>query len=132
LHHDFFAVWQVRQNRGRGVVPVPDVVVNHLEVPLALTGFDVYSNQAVGEQVAARTVSAVAVTGCRFNRQVNNSQFRVAGHWSPYTGVTGDLSTVTQPGVVAELATFRNGLECPQMFAGADVECTYVTFYVGL
>ena len=64
LHHNLFAVGQVRQNRGRGVVPVPDVVMDYLVVPAALASFDVYSDQCVREKVVAGAVAAVTVTGC--------------------------------------------------------------------
>ena len=55
---------QIRQNGGRGVVPVPDVVVDRLEVPDPLPSLRVQRDEAGREEVVPRPVTAVEVSRC--------------------------------------------------------------------
>ena len=132
LHDNFTAVGQISQNRGGRVIPVPDIMMNHLLVPATLTGLDVHGYQTAGKQVRTRPVTAVSVTCCGLYRQIGNAQLRVTRHGSPDTSVTGNFSTVTQPGFAAELTRLRDGLECPQMLTSACIVGADVTFNVVL
>jgi len=46
----------ISKNRRRGDIHVPERVMNQLEMPLALAGFQVHAHQAFAEQIVSRTV----------------------------------------------------------------------------
>ena len=82
---------QVDEDRVRGHVVVPDVVVHELLVPDHLAGLDVEADQRVRVQVVAGTMAAVHVVGRRFDAQVHVAQLRVGGERPPDAGVAGVL-----------------------------------------
>ena len=88
----------------RGDVPVPDVVMDQLEVPDALAGARVEADQAIGEEIVAGAVAAVEIAGRRLDRDVDVAEFLVGAQRRPGAGVAGVLPGVVLPGLVAELA----------------------------
>ena len=61
----------VHQNAGRGEVPIPDVVMDGLKLPVALAGVQVEAHDAVGEEVRAGPMTAVIIAGCHLGGQVH-------------------------------------------------------------
>ena len=67
-------VEQVRRHRR---VVVPDVVMDHLEVPLALAGLHVERDKAVAVEVVARTMAAVLVAERHADGDVDQAEIRI-------------------------------------------------------
>ena len=111
----------VDQVRRRRQVVVPHRMVHELEVPDALAGLGVEADQRVGEQVVAGAVPAVVVGHRRADRQVDVPELRVVAHVRPDVGPARPLPRLVAPGLVAELARLRDGVEDPLHLAGADV-----------
>ena len=109
------------QLRAGDEVVVPEVVMDGLEVPQALAGARVEREQAVAEQVRADAVGAVEIVGRRAGREVGDAALLVDGDLAPGVGAADVLPGVLRPGVVAELARMRNGVERPDQLAGEDV-----------
>ena len=109
------------RRRGRDVV-VPDAVVDELVVPDALAGPGVQAHQALREQVVAGPMAAVEIVGGRLDRQIHVAQLQVGRHRCPHPGVAAVAPGVVLPGLVAELARLGDGVEDPQLLAGARVE----------
>ena len=111
---------------GRRQVVVPHRVVHELEVPNPLAGLGVEADQRVREQVVAGTVAAVVVGDRRADGQVDVAQLGVGAHVRPHVGPARPLPRVVAPGLVAELAGLRDGVEDPLHLAGADVVAAHV------
>ena len=120
----------VDQNRMWRIVVIPDVVMDQLVVPDPFTGFDIEADQTAREKIVPRPRTAPNIVGAGFDVQVNVAQFGVDRKRSPDTGVPGVVGRPIQPGVVAELARARNGVESPFSFAGHHVERQNVTLQV--
>src|SRR5690606_11943670 len=97
-HHYLATIGQIDQHRCSRKIPVPDVMVNELVVPTAFTGAHIQRHQAAGEQVGTGSVATVVVAGGILYRQINQSQFGVAGHGCPDAGVAGVLIAAIEPG----------------------------------
>src|SRR6185503_707098 len=97
--------------------------MDDLIVPLALTGFQIDADQAVGEEVVARTMSAVLIRARVLDRQIDETFFLVHGDAGPYAGVAVERPRVFFPRIVAKLTWTRNRVERPDSLAGAHVEC---------
>ena len=104
-----------------GDVPVPDAVMNGLEVPDALAGFGVQGEQALGVDVVAGPVAAPEVAGRRRGGDVDVAELLVAGHRSPDVGAADPLPGVVVPRLGELLAFLRDRMEAPLRLAGADV-----------
>src|SRR5215472_4549081 len=91
-------------------------------MPLALAGFQIDADQAVGEQVVAGAVAPVEVRGRRLDWGVGQAELFVDGDLAPDSGVAIDGPRFLQPSVVAEFARPWNGIELPKFFSGARVE----------
>ena len=111
----------VHQDSGSREVPVPDVVVDRLEVPVAFAGVEVEADDAVGEQIVARTMTAVVVTGRHFRGEVHAIRSFVDRDGAPVAGVARVRPRIVQPRVVAFLAGLRNRVEDPEALARAHV-----------
>jgi hypothetical protein len=75
----------------RRIVPVPEVVFEHLIVPLQLAGASIDRDETIGEQVVAETVRAVEV-GCRGAcRCKQQGALFVQGHAAPHIRAAGFL-----------------------------------------
>jgi hypothetical protein len=61
----------VREDRRRGRVVIPDVMVCRLEMPHALARTSLNANDACSEQIVSRTVTAVVVTGWCAEWEIN-------------------------------------------------------------
>src|SRR5262249_18219854 len=118
----FSVVRNLQQFRSRGIVVVPDVVVDHLEVPQALAGPGVERKKCVGEKVRARSVDTVKIVLGARGRRINNAASLVEGEFTPDITSADNLPGVWRPGTVAEPSRMRNGVESPYQLAGSDVE----------
>ena len=83
-------------------------------------------------RLSPRPVAAVEVAGRHLDGDVDVAELFVAGQRRPRAGVAGVLPGVVLPGLVAELAGLRDGLERPDALAGADVEAADVAGNVRL
>ena len=111
----------------RRQVPVPQVVVDGLEMPAAAAGPAVERDEAVAEQVRSGAVASVVVIRGRSERHVRQSQLLVhAGH-GPQVRAAALLPRIAAPGLVAELARAGNRMKPPAQLAGVDVEAAHVT-----
>jgi hypothetical protein len=107
-------------------------VVDQLIVPAPLAGTKIDRDQALGEQVVPRTVTAVVIASRQFDRHVDQAELFVDAHLRPDTGIASVRPRIVQPRVVAELAGPRDGVENPEAFAGANVEAANVALDVRL
>ena len=108
---------QVRDDGSRRRIVVPHAVVDRLEVPDAFAGCGVQRDEALREEVVARTVAAVVVVGPQFDRQVHMAQLGVRAERGPHRCVAGVLPGSVLPCLVSVLAGLRNGVKGPQQFA---------------
>ena len=130
LGDNLAAVGQVGQHRRGRVVPVPDVVVNQLIMPLALAGLDIERDHAVGEQIVAWAVGAETVAGGRFGGQIDMPQFRVSGHGRPDSSIAGNSGAVVEPGFDTDFTGLGNDVKSPQQFTGLRVKAAHVALDV--
>ena len=103
----------IHEDRVRGHVVIPDIVVNELPVPDDLSCFDVDAHQRIRKQVGARTIASVHVVGGRLNREIDITQCRVDGVRPPHPGVPRVFGGVVQPRFVAGLSLSRNRMNDP-------------------
>src|SRR5204863_2271881 len=108
----------VSEHRGRGVVVIPDPMMDVLKMPFPLSGLQIDADETLGEQVVAWPVAAVEVRRRRLDGQVHESAFFVDGDLRPHAGIAVDGPRLVLPGVVAELAGTRNRVERPEQLAG--------------
>src|SRR5262249_19756648 len=87
----------------------------------ALPGLEVDADEAVAEQVVARTMAAIQIRRRIFDRQVDEARFLIDGDLRPDAGVAVDRPRFLLPRVGAELARTRNRVERPQQLAGLRV-----------
>ena len=113
---------QIDEQRRRLRVVVPDVVMNELKVPQVLAGVRVHRDHRRGEEVVAGTIDADAIVVRRAERHVENAAFRVERRVAPDVDARSIFRAALLPGVVAELARPRHGVEGPHQFAGPRVE----------
>ena len=124
---DRFTVFLHRhQHRRRRKITVPDVVVDALKVPDALSGLRIQRKFAVGEQVVANAVSTVKIEGRRTCRYVNYAGFLIERHPGPIVYAAAFLPGIFRPGVVTELARMWNGMKDPALLSGVNVVGTDV------
>src|SRR6188472_960505 len=97
-------------------------MVHELEVPFALSGFQIDTDDALGEEVVAWTMAAIVVGRRRFNWEVDEAGLLVDGDLRPHAGVAGLGPRLVLPRVVAEFAWPRNRVERPQQLAAAHIE----------
>src|ERR1022692_3654312 len=116
----FSAHRNVGENWSRREVPVPKVVVNGLEVPNALPGPRVQTNQAVGKEIVAQPVCAVEIAGGHFHRDVHVAEFFITTERTPGAGVSGILPRVLLPRFVTQLTGVGNRSKGPDALAGAE------------
>ena len=116
----------VGEDGSRGVVQIPDVVVDRLEVPYALPGPAVQHEYAGREGVVARPVAPVVVAGCSLRGTVDPAGFRIERDRCPGGGVARIGPRVVLPGVDPELPGLRDGLEGPDELACAHIKAADV------
>ena len=113
--------------RLRGQVPIPQVMVDGLEMPTPFAGTAVEGNDAIAEQVGALAVAAVEVDRGRGEWNEDHPALLVDAHRRPGIGAAALVPGVALPSVVAVLAGTRHGVEAPGELACAGVESTDVT-----
>ena len=129
LHHraDALSVHgDLAKHRRPDVVPVPQIVMDGLEVPHALARLDVECDQRIREQVVARPPTAVPRGRGRRQRDVDVTELFIGRHRIPRAEVAGDFPRTVAPRVVAELAGLRHHVKRPQQPAGFGVEAADV------
>ena len=104
-----------------GVVVVPDLVVDLLEVPAVLAGLGVERHDRGREQVVAAAHATVRVRPRVTGRQVDHVQLGVERRVHP-TGASAELPGISFPGLVAKLARCGRDEEFPGYLAGGRVE----------
>src|SRR5262245_31908556 len=97
-------------------------MMHGLKMPDALAGLRLYANERFGEEVVAQAVSAVPVVGRRAGGQIDVAKFLVHAHQRPYICVASVFPRFVLPGLIAELARLRHGVEYPERLACANVE----------
>src|SRR5262249_19286762 len=124
-HHIYFSVIMPHGEKlGSGrVVVIPNVVVDHLEIPKEFAGTGVKRKQAVAEEVGAATVSAVEVVLGAGGGHVDNPAPCVHRNLAPTIGPAHSFPRVMGPGVVSQFARMRDGMKSPGQLTGAHVEC---------
>src|SRR5207249_6824660 len=115
--------------RGRNV-HIPEGMMDQLEMPFALAGFQIDADQRFAEKIVAGTMATVKIAGGRFDGQIDEAELFVDGNLRPYASVAGVFGGALFPCVVAELAFFRDGVKNPETLAGTDVEAPNVSFIV--
>ncbi len=118
---------QVRQDRCRRRIVVPDAVVDRLKVPHPFAGGGFEGNDALRKQVVAEPVAAVEVAGPEFDREVDVSQFGVRAERGPHRRVAGILPGSVLPGLVPVFAGLRDGVEGPDQLARDGVVAANVS-----
>src|SRR5262249_32957167 len=86
---------------------------------------DVDGDQAVTEQIVARTMTAVEIRSGIFDRQIGDPRIFVDRDLRPHAGVAVHGPRIVLPGVVAELTRPGNRVEGPEQLARADIESTH-------
>ena len=111
-----------RNQRGRrGAVFVPISCRRGLEVPDALAGARVEQRERQLAKRSSPTRSGVEVGRGRTGRHVNDAPLCIDCHPRPIVRRAAVCPGVRGPGVIAEFARVRNGVERPAQFAGPDV-----------
>src|SRR2546427_2822108 len=77
----------VRENRGRGDIVVPDPVMHELVMPLARARSQIEGDQRLAEQSRPRTMATVVIAGWQLHRKVDGVELLVDGDLSPHAGV---------------------------------------------
>ena len=103
-----------------------------LKVPIALACVEVEADDAVGEQVRARPMTAVVVAGRHLGGEIHAIRRFIDRDRAPVAGVAGVGPRVVLPRLVAFFAGLRNRVEDPEALAGAHVVAADVAFDVFL
>jgi hypothetical protein len=96
--------------------------MHHLEMPEAFAGAGVEGEKAIAEKVCARAVGAIEIVFWAGGGNVDDAAFFIEREFAPGVGAADRFPGVFRPGVVAEFAFMRNGMEDPTQSAGANVE----------
>ena len=99
-------------------------------MPAALPGLQVNGDKAVAEQIGSGALAAEKVRRWRFHREIGEAKVFIDGHLRPHTGVAVHIGRIVQPGLIAELAFLRHGVEGPHALAGAHVEGAHIALGV--
>src|SRR5262249_29168185 len=87
-----------------GIVVIPDIVVDHLEVPEAFAGPGIEGQQAIAKEIRAFAVDSVEVVLGTGGRRVDDAALLIDGELAPHIGAADALPRIFRPRVVAELA----------------------------
>ncbi len=71
------------QSGSGGQIAIPDIVPHELEMPHALAGFRIQSEQTIGEQVIAQAVRAVEIECSGTGWHKDQPGFRIERHPGP-------------------------------------------------
>jgi len=95
--------------------------VDHLEVPEALAGAGVESEEAITEKTDAGTVGTVEIIGWGAEGKVGDAALFIDGDFAPGVDAAEEFPGVFGEGFVAEFAGVGDGVELPGEFAGEDI-----------
>ena len=123
----FPAALHGEKNRGRGEIPIPNIVPDCLIMPDSFTRLGIQCDQAIRKQIIANPVRTVKVKHGGTGGNVYDSTFDINRHAGPVVGCTGGLPRIFGPGVVSRLARTRDGMKGPAQLPGSHVKCPYVT-----
>ena len=98
--------------------------MNEVVVPYRFAGRRVETDQTLGEQVVARSMTTIEVVRRCFDRKIHIAELLVGGHRSPHTGVATGAPRVVLPGVGTDLTRLWDGVKDQQLLAGPHVEPT--------
>ena len=119
---DHFSIVANGQQLGRGgVVIIPNIVVDHLEMPQPFAGAGVKRKQGIAEQISAGPVHSVKVVLRAGGGGVEDAALDVDGHFAPDVDAADGFPGVFGPGLVTELTGTGNGVEGPNEMTVADV-----------
>ena len=104
----------VRQQRRRRHVEIPERMMHELKMPFALAGFQIDAHEALGKQVVAGPMAAVVIRCRRLDRQIDEAELFVHADLRPHAHVAVECPRIVLPGLVAVLAGIRNRVEAPQ------------------
>ena len=110
------------QRRRRADVPVVDVVVRELEVPLALAGRRLQHQQRRGVEVLAGPAAAVVLIGRVAQRDEDQVVHGIDHHRHPHAGSAPILPAVEAPGAEVLVTGLRHDVEPPDFLAGEQIE----------
>ncbi len=99
-------------------------------MPDAFAALGVQADEARGEQIVAGAVAAVEIVRRRAEGDVHIAQLLVAANNRPRVGAAGVLPRTVFPGLVAEFALLRDGMEGPQLLARAHIESANVATHI--
>ena len=99
-------------------------------MPFAFAGGYIESDEAVCEEVVARSICAVAVASGRFYRQIDKSKLSITRQRRPNAGIAADFCAVIHPCFVADIASLRNGTKCPEVLTRYSRIASDVAFHV--
>src|SRR5215831_12410449 len=105
-------------------------MMNDLEVPFALTGFQIDTDQTLAEQIVAGAMPSIEIGRRGFDGKIDKPQFFIYGNLSPDAGVAVGRPGIILPCVVAELSRLGNCVEGPQHFARTHIEGADLAFAV--
>src|SRR5262249_8513865 len=101
---------------------IPDVVMDHLEVPLLLPRARVERQDAVAIQVVARPIAAVEVVLAARGRHIDDAPRRVDRQFRPVVGAADLGAPIRRPRPPPGLALLGYGGEGPPRPPGPHVE----------
>src|SRR5438094_4683877 len=103
-------------------------MVDELEIPFPLSGFQIDADEALRKEIVARPMSAVVIRRGSFDRQVHQPEIFVDRDLGPDARVAVDRPRFVLPRLATRLAWFGNRVELPNLPAGPHVERTNQTF----
>src|SRR6185437_1397018 len=107
--------WSARE------ISVPDIVMDHLEVPQILSCVGVGCHEAGAEEIIACAVTAILVYGRRAEGHVYDTALFVDRQEAPDIDACAIFPTVVSPGVMILFARLGNGMERPGQLSGSHV-----------
>ena len=112
---------EVAKHRGAHIVELPDTVVDHLEVPCPPSRPGVEGDEAVREEVVARTEAAPHGTAVRREGDVYVAELMVRSQAAPRSEVTREAPGVVAPRLCPVLSFPGHNMEGPKELAGPYV-----------
>src|SRR5216683_4058665 len=95
--------------------------MHDLVMPLALPSSQIDADQGLGKEIVPWAVASVQIGGRRLHRQKDETELFIHRDAGPHTGVAVVGPRIFLPGVAAELAWTRDGVELPDLLAGPHV-----------
>src|SRR5205814_9329737 len=115
-----------RQLRRGSVVVVPQIVMDHLEMPQPFPGSCVEGKQRRAKEIRAVAIGTVEIVGGRTEREVRDRPLLVDGELAPRVHAADVLPRILRPRLVSEFTGMWNRVELPHKLTGDDVECPQI------